>query len=336
MRTRGPSAEILTRAIFIGGVALLPVGRPLAQAVAEQRGPKGRGHHTVFYDDARQRVMVTGGATVDKNRNYELLNDLWSFDGSAWTPLPSSGERVSGMRIDADAQKRLYSFGGFTGSAIGDVRVLENDQWRRVGAHPNALVAESGFAFDAARNRFVVFGGASTEGRMLGDVWEYDGTNWKKSTATPPPGRFMHAMVYDGRRKRTVVFGGMGTRVGEPPAPIFADTWEFDGSTWTQMRVAGPPARMGAGAAYDSRRGLMLIFGGSNHDGVLNDLWSWDGASWKKLAENGPEPRVMGYIAYDKKRDRVVLFGGRRGSPDNGDLNDTWEWDGAAWRRVGT
>ena len=74
--------------------------------------------------------------------------------------------------------------------------------------------------------------------------------------------------------------------------------------------------------------------GGGNHEGVLNDLWSWDGTSWKKLADSGPEPRVMGYIAYDKQRDRIVLFGGRRGVPDNSDLADTWEWDGATWRRV--
>jgi hypothetical protein len=42
----------------------------------------------------------------------------------------------------------------------------------------------------------------------------------------------------------------------------------------------------------------------------------------------------MGQLAYDRRRDRVVLFGGRKGWPD-GDLNDTWEWDGATWRRIG-
>ena len=43
---------------------------------------------------------------------------------------------------------------------------------------------------------------------------------------------------------------------------------------------------------------------------------------------------AMGYMAYDRKRDRIVLFGGRKGWPD-GDLNDTWEWNGTEWRRVG-
>ena len=142
-------------------------------------------------------------------------------------------------------------------------------------------------------------------------------------------------MVYDARRQRTVVFGGMGARRDEQPAPMLGDTWEFDGTKWSRSPVAGPPPRLGAGGTYDSKRGLVLVFGGANHDGVFNDLWAWDGIAWKKLAEGGPEPRVMGYIAYDARRDRVVLFGGRRGVPDNRDLGDTWEWDGATWRRIG-
>ena len=86
--------------------------------------------------------------------------------------------------------------------------------------------------------------------------------------------------------------------------------------------------------AYDSKRGLVILFGGLGNDGFLGDTWSWDGTKWTRLAETGPEPRGMGYLAYDKRRDRVVLFGGRKGYPD-GDLNDTWEWDGTRWQRVG-
>ena len=188
--------------------------------------------------------------------------------------------------------------------------------------------------FDASRNRFVAFGGGSAPQQAVSEVWEYDGARWLRNPATPPPARSSHAMVYDARRKKTVVFGGMGVRSGEQSTPIYGDTWEFDGTKWTQIQGAGPPPRLGAGAAYDSKRGLVMLFGGSNERGVLNDLWAWNGTSWRKLAEDGPEPRVMGFIAYDKRRDRIVLFGGRRATPENTDLGDTWEWDGNAWRRV--
>ena len=66
------------------------------------------------------------------------------------------------------------------------------------------------------------------------------------------------------------------------------------------------------------------------------DLWAWNGRLWRKLAdasETGPAPRAMGTLAYDRKRDRIVLFGGRMRLPD-GDMNDTWEWDGARWSHV--
>jgi hypothetical protein len=318
------------RSLLRRTVLAIPCCLVIAGSAGGQPGP--RGHHTVFYDSVRQRVMVTGGAANDARRNSTFLNDLWSFDGVRWTALPSSGEKMSGIRVAQDARGRIWSFGGYTDSTIADVRVLENDRWRRAGAHPSLTLAEAGFVFDAARGKFVMFGGSGR--RPNGEVWEFDGAAWTRHAASAPPARFMHAMVYDAKRRKTVVFGGMGVRVGNADTPILDDTWEFDGVAWSRIAVAGPPARAGAGAAYDSKRGLVILFGGSNHQGVMNDLWSWDGRAWKKLAEGGPEPRVMGYIAYDQKRDRIVLFGGRRGVPDNADLGDTWEWDGATWKKI--
>jgi hypothetical protein len=101
------------------------------------------------------------------------------------------------------------------------------------------------------------------------------------------------------------------------------------------MATTGPSARVAAGSAWDSRRGLFVVFGGLGAEGFLGDTWGWDGVEWKKLSDRGPEPRAMGYMAYDRARDRIVLFGGRKGWPD-GDLGDTWEWDGATWTRVGS
>jgi hypothetical protein len=83
-----------------------------------------------------------------------------------------------------------------------------------------------------------------------------------------------------------------------------------------QKQVAGPDPRNGAGAAYDSKRGLVILFGGAGADGFTEDTWSWDRTTWKKLADTGSEPRAMGYLEYDSNRDGVVLFGGRKGWPD--------------------
>jgi hypothetical protein len=299
--------------------------------------PPARAHHALFYDDTRQRVMLTGGSAVDARRNVTDFDDLWSFDGSRWTSLTAPGDPLSGIRVATDHRQHLYSLGGFADdSGLGVLRLMTNGRWQRVNVNPSsAMRAEMGFVFDEARQRFVAFGSSMRGGQAAPEVWEYDGSAWSKSAAVPPPGRLGQALVYDAGRKRTVLFGGMGARRGEASAPLFDDTWEFDGTTWTQARVSGPSPRLSPGITYDSKRGLVLLFGGANHERVFNDLWAWNGTTWTKLAEGGPEARVMGNMAYDKRRDRVVLFGGRLGVPKNTDLGDTWEWDGTAWRRIG-
>src|SRR5689334_1059426 len=109
-------------------IALTPAAHHSRGRIGGQAAtPHPRGHHTVFYDEARQRVMVAGGTWNDSRRNYELLNDLWAFDGTSWTELPSSGAKMSGHRIALDAQQHVFSFGGFLGedNTIGDLRLLE-------------------------------------------------------------------------------------------------------------------------------------------------------------------------------------------------------------------
>ena len=88
------------------------------------------------------------------------------------------------------------------------------------------------------------------------------------------------------------------------------------------------------GYPAETKRRLMILYGGVGRDGMLSDTWSWDGREWKRLADTGPEARAMGYLAYDRHRDRIVLFGGRRKGWPNGDADDTWEWDGTRWSRV--
>jgi hypothetical protein len=236
-------------------------------------------------------------------------------------------------------RRRVVSFGGISNrSAISDVRVLSNDMWTTLGHHRDMPAAEAGFVYDSRRDRFIAFGGTVGDGSAYGDTWEFDGSIWAKLASQGPPARQGHAMVFDERRGRTVIFGGTGPYGSDQPPPRLGDVWEFDGRRWSAREYAnGPGQRTSPGAAYDSKRGLTVVFGGAGGIGFLGDLWAWTGAEWRKLADTsseGPAPRAMGHLAYDHRRDRVVLFGGRNGWPD-GDLNDTWEWDGVRWRRIG-
>jgi len=81
---------------------------------------------------------------------------------------------------------------------------------------------------------------------------------------------------------------------------------------------------------------MTLIFGGNGPAGPLNDLWGWDGVTWT-LLDNGsgvaPSKRDDGQLVADPSRGVVVMHGGRSSTGVGAEaLNDTWEWDGSAWR----
>ena len=79
---------------------------------------------------------------------------------------------------------------------------------------------------------------------------------WEQ-TAPRPPARAGHALAYDGARGRVVLFGG-NVSIG-----YLGDTWEWNGTAWTNVTPAtGSPARSGHALAYDGSRGRMVLFGG--------------------------------------------------------------------------
>ena len=111
---------------------------------------------------------------------------------------------------------------------------------------------------------------------------------------------------------------------------LLGDTWEFDGSQWTEVSTIGPAPRFQHAMTYDAARGKVILFGGKSGKELLGDTWLWDGATWTQ--ESGPAPTARDHnaIAYDESRQAVVMFGGW----DNKTfLSDIWEWTGA-WRRI--
>ena len=65
-------------------------------------------------------------------------------------------------------------------------------------------------------------------------------------------------MAYDTARHQVVLFGGLLASGGGG-----ADTWVWNGTTWTQeFPAASPPARDLAAMTYDSVRHETILFGG--------------------------------------------------------------------------
>src|SRR5579862_6826043 len=73
-----------------------------------------------------------------------------------------------------------------------------------------------------------------------------------------------HAMAYDAARGETVLFGGI-------TAGSFSDdTWEWNGTVWTQRTASGPSPRSRHAMAYDAGHGVTVLFGGYTADAGWN------------------------------------------------------------------
>lgn len=181
----------------------------------------------------------------------------------------------------------------------------------------------------------MLFGGRNSGGALSG-TWELSSSGWtQRSPATAPPARYGHDLAYDPVRQRIVLFGGFQSST----LPRLGDTWEWNGTTWTQIfPVTSPSARSGHRMTWDPVRQHVVLFGGridGSSNFYLGDTWSYANGVWTQLSTTGPAAREGGSVTWDPgfAGGRVVIFGGIGGT---GSRNDTWTWDGTQWVQVPT
>jgi hypothetical protein len=188
-------------------------------------------------------------------------------------------------------------------------------------------------AYDKKTGQDVILGGW-TGSQRIKSTYVLIHDNWIQADAGNvfEVGGFQnHAMGYDEKRKTVILFGGLTIKV--PGGQIaLGDTWEWNGSGWSQLHVEGPDPRWGHKMVFDYNMGAIVLFGGNNGKTILDDTWIWEGssASWRKMSpEIHPSARSNYGMVYDSMRGRVLMFGGL--SADKLPLNDLWEWDGKEW-----
>ncbi len=240
--------------------------------------------------------------------------------GIIWTSR--SFVQRAGLAMAYDSNRNVtVLFGGVDGQR--DTWELGAAGWSQVATEGPPARSGHAMAYDSQRHVVVLFGGTYGTKSDLGDTWEWNGTVWTRRAASGPLPRHFHGMAYDSQRGVTVLFGG--TNSGGSSITYFGDTWEWNGTTWTQRATSGPTTNFGKAAmAYDSQRARTVLFTG---DGPT---WEWDGLNWSQRATTGPSSRFSHTMAYDSARHVTVLFGGTTGSSTSA-FADTWEWNGIAW-----
>jgi Galactose oxidase, central domain len=316
-------------------------GKETAQATPVPSTPSARANAAMSFDAARGNVVLFGGCSfhgAPACPSSYLLSDTWIWDGSNWVKqMPAGAPSVTfdgstAMAYDAGRQV-VVMVGKFCLGLCSQMWSWDGGDWTIQTVSSPGLLGAS-MSSGTGGSGLLLVGGAQT--------WIWNGRNWSESASAVSPGRISSSVALDDDRGVVVLFGGFNLS-GPAGISLFGDTWSWDGQGWTHRQPANsPPARMGAGTAYDDAHHQLVLFGG-NGDGVtaLDDTWTWDGEDWTEqhpLAS--PSPRSLVAMAYDKSRGKVVLFGGV-GSDEgctSGNcsqvLGDTWLWDGVTWTQA--
>ena len=211
------------------------------------------------------------------------------------------------------------SFGGaFGGSIPGDLDI---------SGMPDGRGAAQ-VAYDSANHFAVMFGGDGPNG-PLGDTWTWNGRRWTPvPTDIAPSARQGGAFIYDPVRHVSVMFGGAGQGGWGDP---LGETWTFDGSRWTrQLPTTSPSPRAFAAVTFDTKRGVVVLFGGYTGQTFLNDVWTWDGANWTQQASSLPPMYPLG-LAYRSADDSMLLVGQAAGAGIQAGVQ-TWTYAQQTWR----
>ncbi len=289
-------------------------------------GPSARTGASMAYDAARNKLVLFGGF---EGTNY--LNETWEWDYTAatnsfgWvkrTPATSPPGRQGGQLAYDKTHQRVVLFGGFDGNFLDDTWEYDGTTWvnRTAATRPGPRTGHA-MAYDESRDRVVLYGGSFLL-TQRDDVWEYDNGTWTLTAVGPPPGaRSDAAMAYDPVRK-IVLFGGFTERAGA--AVLANDTWQYNGSSWTQVSspVLTPPPRAGAtlvagpppGSSSTNPMAFELYLTGGEQTGgkpVLADQWRLSPTGWVEMSPSAlPQARQGAPAVYDELNHTIYTFGG--------------------------
>lgn len=135
-------------------------------------------------------------------------------------------------------------------------------------------------------------------------------------------------MAWDAARQRAVLFGGLDdSNFGGNP---LAETWEWDGATWSQRFPAHAPGGREVWAmAYDATLQQTVLMGGQSAAGVLQDVWHWDGVDWHDVTPASvPSFSQSMSMVFDRQRAASLIY---LGAGSTG----MYTWDGVAFTRIG-
>jgi hypothetical protein len=299
---------------------------------ATATGPLGRQDASFAYYPPQEELVLFGG-----NNTSTVFGDTWIRRGTSWFeqhPSRSPSARTGAAVAFDAASNQLMLFGGSSKPGSG----FDNETWVWTGhswqqLHPATSPparASADLIYDPEMQQMLLFGGY--DGSYLNDTWTWNGFNWVQlHPATSPSPRDGAALVLNSASLADVLlYGGFSVKTGH-----LADTWSWDGTTWTQLHPATSPGRTSIAwqAADDTSQNQVLLFGGvPNHGPIRNSTWTWTGTTWAPLTPaSSPPGRAGGSMTYNTLSRQISLFGGFTNPAGTHYPTTTWKWNGSTW-----
>lgn len=315
-----------------------------------------RTRHAMSWDPVGNQMLLFGGVAGETNPQRQVLsyNGVTNSWVDRWNTFAVPPRDFAAIAFDETGQRTIVAGGGLMtrpGAApsrqLGSgVFAWDGTSWSGLASTPqNQAFWKASMVYVPTTNppSMFVYGGevnAVGNAAVSAQVWRLDlGPTpvWSTRTTMAPGGRrAVYGAAFDRRLGRIVYFGGR-----DETGAFRNDTWLVDPITdqWTLVDPPIKPSpRNGPGIAFDERRGVTVLFGGATAAGVYDgSTWEFDGTAWRDVTppDGGPTPRALAALTYVPDRGTIVLTGGEGTNSVNARaLDDVWEYDGVAWRRL--
>jgi hypothetical protein len=192
-------------------------------------------------------------------------------------------------------------------------------------------------AFDPGTGNVILYGGLSSDDQttVYDQTWEWNGSNWTQDAAASGPGQLQQASLADDPASSQLILFGGEANAQPNYSGLSNRTWQWTGSTWTQLAPAtSPPLLSGAAMAYDPGSQDLVLYGGYNGLGtsdVADQTWLWNGTTWTQIPAAGGPPGGLAFanLAYDSSTGQLILYGGLTSPSKSSETGGTWVWSDA-------
>ena len=242
------------------------------------------------WDPVNQMVMFFGGSL-----GSTFYSDTWEWNGSNWIkremPAPPANASTGFLVTDTALGRVMLvalGVGMWTFDGVSWVKLV--GQVPPPGGYSPGAVAYGTIAYDAGRDRIVLYGVIGHPPTETSVTWEWDGTAWTMlAPSTSPTATETGTLGYDPIGGRVLLFSDGGSTC----FPCTPETWAWDGTDWSLVPATGQPS-LYQGSWTVSPQGK-LVFAGTS--GSSAQTWTLTGTAWAMAPTATPVP--YGYTVLD-------------------------------------